>query len=63
MTQVRVATRAEDFRAAHEEAVVFLLLNRVLAHGGEETRPTGAGVELRIRIEQRIATTDANVRA
>ena len=49
VAEVGVAAAADDFGAAHEEAVVGLGLDGVVDRLVEEARPAGAGVELGAR--------------
>src|SRR5206468_11666739 len=44
----------------HEEAVIGLRLDVLLAHRPIEARPAGAGVELVLRVEQRLSTGHAD---
>ncbi len=54
-----VTSTAHDFSAPHEKTVVLLVFDVLLADWSPEAWPTGAGLELRIRTEQVVATTDA----
>ena len=46
MAKVPAATSANDFRAAHEEAVVGFRGDLFVFDGLRETRPAGAGIKL-----------------
>src|SRR5262245_1803582 len=63
VAEVRPAGAAMDLRAAHEEAVVGLRLDRLSRHRLEEARPSGARIELRLRAEELLTARNARVRA
>ena len=62
MSEMRIAPRAENFRAPHEEAVVCLCAD-VVSDGRIEARPARAGIKLRIRSEQIETASDTAVNA
>src|SRR5437588_683216 len=61
--QVRLARRAEDLGAAHEQAVVGLGIHRVVLGRRREAGPAGARVELGLRGEQLGAAGRAPIHA
>src|SRR5476649_609979 len=63
VAQVRVALAAQRFHAFHEQAGIGLGADVFLGGRRPETRPAGAGLELFLRPEQRIAAADAAVHA
>ncbi len=54
-----VTLTAHDLSAPHEKALVLLVFDVLLADWSPEAWPPGAGLELRIRTEQVVATTNA----
>jgi len=54
-----VALAAEHFGALHAEAAVGFLGDVLFGDGSPEARPAGAGLELSVGAEQRIAAADA----
>src|ERR1700680_2177771 len=63
MSEVCIALGAEHLRASHEERPVRLGAHVLVCHRLGKAGPTGAGIELRIRIEQWRATAHAFVSA
>src|SRR3981081_39857 len=61
VSQVRVTLRAEHLRSFHEEARVRLGAHVFVGDRLRKARPTRAGIELGVGIEQRRATADASV--
>src|SRR4030095_2205978 len=61
--QVRVAAAAQNLGAGHVETVVLVGLHARLGGGHGEAGPAGARIELRARVEERIAARGARVRA
>ena len=63
MAQVRIALPAPDFDAPHSVGAVGFRLDVFVRDRRPETRPSGAGLELRIGTEQRTATADTAIEA
>src|SRR5262249_13463148 len=63
VAQVRVAVRRTDLGTLREESPVDLLANVVRIERPSEARPTGAGIVLVERAEQRLAGDDIDVNA
>src|SRR4051812_31229168 len=63
MAQVPAASRAHDFGAHHEVRAVLAGLDGLAEHRVGEARPAGAGLELRVGAEQRVAAAGAAVDA
>src|SRR5262249_42194654 len=61
--EVGVAAAAEDLGPLHEEAPVVLGLDGLGCDRLGEARPAGAGLELGLRREERLAAADARVGA
>src|SRR5512144_1015751 len=61
VAEVRAAAPALDLGARHEEARVLPRLHAPGRGRRGEARPAGAGLELRLRLEQRVAATGARV--
>src|SRR6185369_7203114 len=61
VAQVRVARRADDFRAALEPAVVVDIAHVLGGDGCVEARPARTRVVFCLRVEQRCAAADASV--
>ena len=61
MAEVRVAAHAVNLRADHAKAHVARLADVLLRHRLEETRPTRAGLKLRVRAKERQAAAKAGV--
>src|SRR6266702_448721 len=57
--QMRLATAAHHFRAHHPVGFICFERHLRFVHGRVEAWPAGAGIKLRIRIEQRLAAADA----
>src|SRR5438132_3754678 len=63
VAQVGVTAAAANLRALHEPAIIRMSRDSVFADRLPETRPAGAGVKLRFRVEERLAAADASVEA
>src|SRR3954465_5730869 len=63
MPKMRIASRAQHFGAAHEEAAVVLLGDVLLADRRIERRPSCPGIELGISVEELEPAAPAPVRA
>jgi hypothetical protein len=63
VAEMGFALAALDFGASHEEAVVGLGLDVVLAYGCDEAWPPSSRIKLSLRTEQVVAATDALVDA
>src|SRR5262245_44430325 len=61
MSQVPAAAPAYDLHAMHPIAVVVAQLDFVLIHRLIEARPTGAGIELRVRMKQLLTAARTNI--
>lgn len=51
VTEMRVTDSTQYLRAAHEQGVIRLTLDIFFANGSVETRPTGTGIELCVRLK------------
>ena len=63
VAQVPFALRADDFGADHAVADVAMLLDRAFSGRAAEAGPAGAGIELGVAFEQRLAARGADVLA
>src|SRR4051812_26718063 len=61
MPEVRIAARAEHFRARHEPAAVALFRHRLLGDRLPEAGPARARFELGVRGEERLPAADARI--
>src|SRR5580658_4604292 len=61
VSQVGVASDAQDFRPIHAVAMVGVIDDILLGHGLKKAGPAGAGIKLRFRSEQGQSATDAIV--
>src|SRR5579883_27554 len=60
---MRRAAATADFGTHHEHATVLVQRNVLFVERLEETRPAGAGIEFRRRIEQRLSAANAAINA
>src|SRR5579862_4900286 len=59
MSEMSIAALACYLDALDKHAHIPIGLNIFFRQGGEKTRPSGAGIEFRVRAEKRILTADA----